>query len=89
MANHKSAKKRARQSVKRAARNRHARSRVKSAVKAARTSLEAGGDANAETAVRRAESVLRRIASKGAIPKKRANRIVSRLAKRQNAQAKS
>ncbi len=83
MATHKSAKKRARQDIKRAARNRHSRSQVKSAVKTARTALDSGE--GAETAVRAAEGVLRRIASKGAIPKKRASRQVSRLAKRKNA----
>lgn len=86
MANHKSAKKRARQDAKRTARNRHSRSRVKSAVKAARTALGSGDGAQADGAVRAAESVLRRVASKGVIPKKRASRQVSRLAKRRNAQ---
>ncbi len=81
MATHKSARKRARQAVRRRARNRQQRSRVKSAVKASRVAI-AGGDAEAASqAVRRAESVLRRAASKGAIPTKRASRQIGRLAR--------
>jgi small subunit ribosomal protein S20 len=85
LANHKSAKKRARQDLKRAARNKQSRTRVKSAVKSANVALAAGDEAAATTAVRSAEGVLRRVASKGVIPKKRASRITSRLAKRRNA----
>ena len=89
MANHKSAKKRARQTIKRTERNRHTRSRVKSAVKNARTALAAGDTEETATALKAAEGVLRRAASKGAIPKKRASRSVSRLAKSQNRLASS
>ncbi len=89
MANHKSAKKRARQTIKRTERNRHTRSRVKSAVKSARTALAAGDTGETETALKAAEGVLRRAASKGAIPKKRASRSVSRLDKSQNRLASS
>ncbi len=89
MANHKSAKKRARQTPKRTERNRSTRSRVKSAVKSARSALTAGDAGDAATALKTAEGVLRRAASKGAIPKKRASRSVSRLAKSQNQLAKS
>ncbi len=89
MANHKSAKKRARQTIKRTERNRHTRSQVKSAVKGARTALAAGDAGETETALKTAEGVLRRAASKGAIPKKRASRSVSRLAKSQNRLASS
>ena len=74
MANHKSAKKRARQDLKRRARNRENRTRVKGAIKSARQAL-ASGDADAtQAAVRHAESELRRAASKGSIPRKRASR---------------
>ncbi len=89
MANHKSAKKRARQTIKRTERNRHTRSRVKSAVKSARTALAEGDAGETATALKAAEGVLRRAASKGAIPKKRASRSVSRLAKSQNRLATS
>jgi len=89
VANHKSAKKRARQTIKRTERNRHTRSRVKSAVKSARSALAEGDTAETATALRTAEGVLRRAASKGAIPKKRASRSISRLAKSQNRLASS
>ena len=89
MANHKSAKKRARQTLKRTERNRHTRSRVKSAVKSARTALAAGDAGETAAALKTAEGILRRAASKGAIPKKRASRSVSRLAKSQNRLATS
>ncbi len=79
MANHKSARKRARQSVKRRARNRHVKTTVRSALKTARGSVAAGDGEQAPGAVRRAESLLRRAASKGVIPRKRASRLVSRL----------
>jgi len=84
VANHKSAKKRARQALKRTERNRHTRSRVKSAVKSARTALDAGDAGETTTAIKVAEGVLRRAASKGVIPKKRASRQVSRLTKSRN-----
>ena len=89
MADHKSAKKRARQTPKRTERNRSTRSRVKSAVKSARSALAAGDVGESATALKVAEGVLRRAASKGAIPKKRASRSVSRLAKSQNRLASS
>ncbi len=89
MANHKSAKKRARQTLKRTERNRHTRSQVKTAVKSARSALAEGDAKETATALKAAEGVLRRAASKGAIPKKRASRSVSRLAKSQNRLATS
>ncbi len=89
MANHKSAKKRARQTLKRTERNRRIRSRVKTAVKSARTALAAGDASETASAIKLAEGILRRAASKGTIPKKRASRHVSRLAKSQNRLASS
>ena len=84
MATHKSARKRARQSLRRRARNRHQQSRVKTAVKQAREAIAEGSAENVGGALRTAESLLRRAASKGAIPRKRASRQVSRLAKAAN-----
>ncbi len=78
MATHKSAEKRARQALKRHERRQYWRSRVKTVVKRVRTSPEVP---EAAEAFRNAESVLRRAASKGAIPRSRASRIVSRLAR--------
>ena len=81
MAQHKSAKKRARQNEKRRLRNRNIRSALRSAVKAARVAI-AGDDAAAkQTAYRDAESKIRRAATKGVLSKKQASRVVSRLAK--------
>ncbi len=80
MANHKSAKKRARQSLKRQARNRSERSRTRSSVKAFRVALESGDKEGATEKLREAERRLRKAATKGVIPAKRASRSVSRLA---------
>ena len=79
MANHKSAKKRARQALKRRDRNRAVKTEVRSAVKAVRTAAEAGDSAAAAAHVRVAESKLRKAASKGVIKKETASRQVSRL----------
>ena len=82
MAQHKSAKKRARQNEARRTRNRTIRSRLKTAVKYARAAL-AGTDGDASgTAVRSAEREIRKAASKGVLTKKQASRRVSRLARR-------
>jgi small subunit ribosomal protein S20 len=82
LAQHKSAKKRARQAKKRSARNRSVRSHTKTAVKAFRAALETGDSEQTTASLRSAESLLRRAASKGVIPKKRAERHISRLARR-------
>ncbi len=84
MANHKSAKKRARQTLKRTRRNRDLRSRVKSVVRSVRSAVTSGDAEKSDAALSVAESVLRRMASKGAIPKKRASRQISRLTKSRN-----
>lgn len=81
MAHHKSAKKRARQSEKRRARNRHVRGAARTAVKNARTALEGGDASQTAEAVRTAESLLRRAASKGVLSKRHVSRRVSRLAR--------
>jgi small subunit ribosomal protein S20 len=56
---------------------------MRTAVKQARATLASGGE-TAQSALRQAESVLRRAASRGVIPKKRASRQISRLAKSAN-----
>ncbi len=81
MANHKSAEKRARQSERRRLRNRNVLTRTRTVVKDFLTALE-GGEAGAGEKLRAAERALRQAASKGVIPKRRASRRVSRLAKR-------
>ena len=88
MARHKSAQKRARQDVKRRERNRTIRSRTRGVVKTLRSELEAGAAGVVEK-LREVEGALRKAATKGVIPKRRASRQVSRLAKAANrAQAK-
>ena len=81
MAQHKSAKKRARQDEKRRARNRHVRSGLKSATKSVRTAISGGDAASAREALRSAERVIRKAASKGVLTKKQASRRVSRLSR--------
>jgi small subunit ribosomal protein S20 len=81
VAHHKSAKKRARQSLKRHARNRRARGGIKTAVKKVRAAVTAGDGEAARQAVPEAEGLIRRAASKGVIPRARANRQISRLAR--------
>ena len=88
MANHKSAQKRARQDAKRRDRNRTVRARTRTVLKGVRDDLEAGTASDPVARAREGESVLRRAASKGVIPKRRASRLVSRLAKRANKSAK-
>lgn len=81
LATHVSAKKRARQADKRRIRNRHIRSGVNRVLKDARAALDSASSELAAT-VLRAESVIRRAASKGVLTKKQASRKVSRLARR-------
>lgn len=85
MAHHKSAIKRIRQTRKRRQRNRHVKSQARTVVKSFRSVLESGDPQATDEAFRRAERALRRAASKGVIPKPRAERSVSRLAKKRNA----
>ena len=85
MANHKSAIKRHKQSLKRAARNRAARTRVTNAGRNGRAAIQ-GNDKNlAQTALGEASSVLAKAAGKGALHWKKAARKISRLAKAVNA----
>ncbi len=84
VATHKSARKRARQAIKRRTRNRDLRTRTKGAVKRVRAALEANDSEGAQSSLRTAESILRRAASKGALPKKRMSRLISRLAHHAN-----
>ena len=89
MATHKSAKKRARQTLKRTARNRHIQSGAKSVIRSVRAAVAAGDQEKSDAALKAAESVLRRAASKGVIPKTRVSRQISRLTKRRNQLASS
>lgn len=82
MANHKSAEKRARQAEKRRVRNRHVRSGVRTAVKKVQSAVSGGDPEAAVGALRGAERVIRKAATKGVLTKKQASRTVSRLARR-------
>ncbi len=84
MANHKSALKRARQTVKREARNVSVKSRVKKAVKTTRAIIEEGDSAKAKESLSRAVPIIHKAASKGVLHKRTASRKISRLAKALN-----
>jgi small subunit ribosomal protein S20 len=81
LAHHKSAEKRARQAIKRQARNKSVLRRTRTVVKGLREAIAAGDPAKAGEALRVAERELRKAASKGVLPKRRADRNVSRLSK--------
>jgi small subunit ribosomal protein S20 len=85
MANHKSAEKRIRQTVKRTAINRSRMSRVRTFVKKVETAIATGDKAAAETALRLAQPELHRAITKGVMHKNTVSRKLSRLATRINA----
>lgn len=82
MANHKSAKKRARQTVGRNEINRSRRSTIRSLAKEAEVAAVSGDATAARTALHRAESALAKGAACGTLHWKTAARKTSRLAKR-------
>ena len=85
MANHKSAIKRHKQSVKRAARNRTVKTRIKNVVKSVRAAIKADDQAAATQLLSTTTSSLDKAATKGVIHWKKAARKISRLAKALNA----
>lgn len=88
MANHKSALKRARQTVKRTERNRFYKTRIKNITRAVREAVEAGDAGKAAEALKSANQNLHKYVSKGVLKKNSAARKVSRLAKLVNAMGK-
>lgn len=82
MANHPSAAKRARQSIKRNIVNRARVAETRGAVKKVEKALAAGDAAAAAAAMKQAEPALARTAQKGTIKRKTAARKTSRLAKK-------
>ncbi|MDL2285682.1 30S ribosomal protein S20 [Desulfovibrio sp. OttesenSCG-928-F07] len=84
MANHKSALKRHKQSLKNQARNRAMRSRIKNAVKSVRAAVQAGDQEAANLALKNATSIIDKAATKGTVHWKNAARKISRLAKATN-----
>jgi small subunit ribosomal protein S20 len=85
LANHASALKRARQNELRRMRNKAYRTKVRGAIKTVRQALEAKDQEAARAALKQAEPVIDKAASKGVLPKKTASRKISRLTKQINA----
>ena len=81
MANHKDAAKRAGQAIKRRARNRTQRTKMRNTIAELRTALggKAGKD-EVQKSFRAAVSVIQALAAKGVIHRNQANRRVKRLA---------
>jgi small subunit ribosomal protein S20 len=82
MANTKSAKKAARQTIRRTAVNKARRSRMRSAVRKVEEAIASGNKEVAQAALKEAEPIIVRTAQKGMTHRKTASRKVSRLAKR-------
>jgi small subunit ribosomal protein S20 len=81
MANHKSAEKRARQTIVRAERNRFYKTRIKNLTKAVRVAVEAGDKEAADAAFKDVNKSFHVYAGKGILKKNTAARRISRLAK--------
>ena len=84
MPNIKSAKKRVRQIVKRTARNRVRKEKLKKAVKAYRSILAAGDPAAAGEGLKKVSAAIDKAKVKGVIHKNAASRRISRLARAAN-----
>ena len=85
MANTKSAKKAARQTIRRTNANKGRRSRMRSYARKVEEAIAAGDKAAAAAALKEAEPVLARTSQQGLVHRKTASRKVSRLAKRVSA----
>ena len=82
MANHKSAEKRARQTVRRTDVNTARRSRLRSYVKLVEEAISGGNKAAAADALKSAQPQIQRSVSKGVLHRNTAARKISRLAQR-------
>jgi small subunit ribosomal protein S20 len=85
MANTKSAKKAARQTIRRTEANKARRSRMRSSARKVEEAIASGDKEAAQAALKAAEPVLARTAQKGLLHRKTAERKVSRLSKRVSA----
>ena len=85
MANHASALKRHRQSLKRRAVNRMNRNRMKTEIKKLNTVIESGKTADAKALLTKTLGVIDRSVQKGVLPKNTASRYKSGLARKVNA----
>ena len=81
MANHKDADKRNRQNIKRRARNRHYRTKMRSHIKQLHATVESGDHALAMEHLRSTVGVIHRLVGKGIIHRNQAARRISRLNK--------
>jgi small subunit ribosomal protein S20 len=79
VANHASAKKRIRQTIKRTARNRHIRATVRTYVKRVRVAIDAADKGTAQTALTVAVQKIDRAVAKGVYHRKTGSRYISRL----------
>ncbi|MCC6876095.1 MAG: 30S ribosomal protein S20 [Sandaracinaceae bacterium] len=79
MANHASAKKRNRQTIKRTARNRHIRTTVRTFVKRVRVAIEGGKKSEAQAALAEAVKKIDGAVSKGLYHRNTGSRYISRL----------
>jgi small subunit ribosomal protein S20 len=82
MANTKSAKKAARQTVRRTEANKTRRTRLRSSVRKVEEAIASGDKEAAAAALKAAEPIIARTAQKGIVHRKTASRKVSRLSKR-------
>ncbi len=82
MANHRSAKKRIRQTVRRTAVNRNRISRIRTFVKTVEQAIESGDKEAATTAYKAAQPEIHRGVSKGVLHRNTAARRLSRLSRR-------
>lgn len=87
MANHKSAEKRARQTVVRTQRNRFYKTRIKNLTKAVRVAVESGDKEAALVALKDANRSFHSYATKGILKKNNAARRISRLSRLVNSVA--
>ena len=87
MANHKSAEKRAKQTLVRTDRNRFYKTRIRNLTKAVKVAVEAGDKDTAVAALKDANKSFHSYATKGILKKNTAARRISRLAKLVNAVA--
>lgn len=87
MANHPSAKKRARQNLIKKVRNSGRKTRIKTVVKSLYEAISSNDKTAAEKTLRTASSVLLKTVSKGTLHKKTASRKISRLSKKVSAMA--
>jgi len=89
LANHKSALKRARQNDAEKIRNIGRKTRVKNVVKEVRAAIEDNSKDKANEILRKAQVIIQKSVSNGAIHKKKASRKISRLTRQVNQISKS